>query len=45
VRDLSGRLILSRRISGSSGLDLASLPRGIFAANFQGARLMVHRLE
>jgi len=45
VRDLSGRIILSRRISGESSVELTSLPRGIFAAHFQGSRLLVHQLE
>jgi hypothetical protein len=45
VRDLSGRVILSRRLTGTSSVDLAALPRGIFTANFQGARILVRRLE
>jgi len=45
VRDLSGRMILSRRVSGESSLELASFPRGIFVANFRGTRLLVHQLE
>lgn len=44
VRDLSGRTVLSRRVSGEESLDLASLPRGVFSAKFSGARLLVRHL-
>lgn len=45
VRDLSGRVIHSRRVSGESSFELASLPRGVYSANFRGTRMLVRRLE
>lgn len=45
LRDLTGRALLSKRVSGESSLELASLPRGVFTASFQGTRLLVRHLE
>ncbi len=45
VRDLTGRQILSQKVSGSSSLSLGSLPRGIFAARFLGAQVLVKNLN
>lgn len=45
VRDLSGRMILSRRVSGESSFELVSFPCGIFVASFQGTRVLVRKLE
>ncbi|MCB9495986.1 MAG: carbohydrate binding domain-containing protein [Fibrobacteria bacterium] len=45
VRDLKGRRILSRQVSGESILELAHLPRGIFFAQFQGSQVLVRHLD
>jgi len=45
VRDLTGRQILSQRVSGASSLDLGTLPRGVFAAQFLGTRILVKHLD
>lgn len=45
LRDLTGRSVLSRKVSGQSVLELSSLPRGIFAASFQGTRILVRHLD
>jgi hypothetical protein len=45
LRDLKGRRLLSKQVSGESSLELAALPRGIFVASFQGTRLLVRHLE
>lgn len=45
LRDLTGRSVLSRKVSGQSVLELSSLPRGIFAASFQGTQILVRHLD
>ena len=45
LRDLKGRRLLSKQVSGESSLELAALPRGIFVASFRGTRLLVRHLE
>ena len=45
LRDLAGRTVLSRMVSGESSLDLAIVPRGIFSASFQGSDLLVRHME
>ncbi|HXP89362.1 MAG TPA: glycoside hydrolase family 44 protein [Fibrobacteria bacterium] len=45
VCDLDGRTVFSRTVSGESSTELASLPRGIFAARFLGTQLLVRHLE
>jgi mannan endo-1,4-beta-mannosidase len=44
VRDLSGRMVLSRQVPGEASLELAALPRGLYSARFRGARLLVRQL-
>jgi hypothetical protein len=45
VRDVSGRVVLARRVSGETGIELASLPRGLFSASFRETRMLVRKLE
>jgi mannan endo-1,4-beta-mannosidase len=45
LRDLTGRMLLSQRVTGESSLELAPLPRGVFTAGFQGTQILVRHLE
>jgi Glycoside hydrolase family 44/Carbohydrate binding domain/Divergent InlB B-repeat domain len=45
VRDLSGRILVSRRVMGASNFELSALPRGIHAAHFNGAKVLIRKVD
>jgi uncharacterized repeat protein (TIGR02543 family) len=45
VRDLSGRILVSRHVSGNASFELSALPRGIHVAHFNGAKVLLRKME